>query len=351
MTTGRMVPRGHLLTVVCGGKFDDSACSFLGVWCQANFPTYNLHTFICNDRCIKHFLLPQQGSALDALIGELTMKCIHCGRERKIGMARTEKFCTQRCIVNWLELNPNKSVEDVMVTTSRNTPVSIASVQSLSTSTDEETQTDESSKPKPVSRALKNLQIDMALPGTKLSLPVKESDSAEEEGGARKKPRISATPSQPQQFSGIGTRSTRRERVQTSPIRTTRLATPITAKTTRRSAQVKVTPVSGAKSTLGSSTYGNIKRMLSASAPHPPALKKAKTDRSGDGDGTPSKPSTSGSGPKAVTFNLEFVQGAQNSQATPTFSLVPIDQLSAPLGTKKQNMSVSIPDGKVLTTV
>ena len=283
------------------------------------------------------------------------MKCVQCGRERKIGMARTEKFCTQRCIINWLEANPDKSVEDAMGASSPTAPLSITSVQSLSSPEKGESQKD--GQQKPVSRALKNLQIDMALPGTKLPLPNTEEDSdKDEEGRSRKKPRMS-TPSQPVQ-SGIGTRSTRRSQTSTTKPAKWPTTAPVVAKTTGRKATQSSTPGSGGggKTTSTSSTKsatpmlssGNIKRMLSASAPHPPALKKAKTG----GGGTPSKPSSSGAGPKAVTFNLGFVQNSQSSQSpTPTFSLVPIDQLSAPLGgtlVKQQDPPVSIPDGKTI---
>lgn len=286
------------------------------------------------------------------------MKCVQCGRERKIGMARTDKFCTQRCIINWLEANPEKSVEDAMGASSPEAPLSIANVQSLSSPAKGESQKDNGTKGKPVSRALKNLQIDMALPGTKLPL----QEEADEEGGdssegrTRKRPRVS-TPSQ-LQSSGIGTRSTRRG-AQTSPTKPVKVTTmtPVAKTSTgggRKSTQSTASTSGGsgkatattAVKTIPPLSSGNIKRLLSASAPHPPALKKAKT---GAGS-TPSKPSSSGSGPKAVTFNLGFVQSSQ-SQPTPTFSLVPIDQLSTPLGgtlVNQQDLPVSIPDGKEL---
>lgn len=297
------------------------------------------------------------------------MKCVQCGRERKIGMARTEKFCTQRCIINWLEAHPDKGVEDAMGESSPEAPLSISNVQSLSSPAKGESEKDNGAKAKPVSRALKNLQIDMALPGTKLP---QQEDSDEEgrdssEGRTRKRPRIS-TPSQFQQsqLPRAGTRSTRRgaqvhASPPTKPVKVT--STPIAAAKTgtggggKKSAQSlaaqpgtsgKAIATAFAKSTPTSSG-GNIKRLLSASAPHPPALKKAKTGAGG----TPSKPSSSGSGPKAVTFNLGFVQSSQ-SQPTPTFSLVPIDQLSAPLGgtlVNQQDSPVSIPDGKELHNI
>jgi hypothetical protein len=303
------------------------------------------------------------------------MKCVQCGRERKIGMARTDKFCTQRCIINWLEAHPEKSVDDAMgAVSSPEAPLlSIANVQSLSTSPAKKVTQKESGggsggegKQKPVSRALKNLQIDMALPGTKLAPSNDDEESDEEgEGRSRKRPRVAAA-SQFQQtkLPGVGKRSTRRG-AQISPAKPVKSATstPVAAAKTgtggtgKKSTQSpgqpggsgvsgKVTAASVSVKSTPVATGGNIKRMLSASAPHPPALKKAKTG----GGGTPSKPSSSsGAGPKAVTFNLGFVQSSQKGQPTPTFSLVPIDQLSAPLGgtlVNQQDSSVSVPDGK-----
>ena len=306
------------------------------------------------------------------------MKCMQCDRERKVGMARTDKFCTQRCIINWLEAHPEKSVDDAMgVVSSPEAPLSITNVQSLSSSpaAKKEIQKESGgggSKQKPVSRALKNLQIDMALPGTKLAQHGGDEESDEEgEGRSRKRPRVSASQLQQLKFPGVGTRSTRRG-VQISPTKPVKSATstPVAAAKTgtggtgKKSAQSSAGQPSGSgvsgKATAASAamkstpvvTGGNIKRMLSASAPHPPALKKAKT---GGGGGTPSKPSSSsGVGPKAVTFNLGFVQSSQKGQPTPTFSLVPIDQLSAPLGgtlINQQDSSVSIPEGKQLHNI
>ena len=283
-------------------------------------------------------------------------------------MARTDKFCTQRCIINWLEANPEKGVEDAMGVGSPEAPLPVPpDVQGVSSPAKGETQKEAGGgggKAKPVSRALKNLQIDMALPGTKLAQPSADEDSADEEEGEgrpRKRPRVSA-PSQLHQLKlpGVGTRSTRRG-AQISPAKAVKSATttPVAAaktggkKSTQSSSQPSGSGVSGkaiAAVAVKSSplvTGAGIKRLLSASAPHPPALKKAKT---GEGS-TPSKPSSSGAGPKAVTFNLGFVQSSQKGQPTPTFSLVPIDQLSAPLGgtiVNQQDTPLSVPDGEQL---
>lgn len=93
-----------------------------------------------------------------------TMVCVQCGRERSTSVARSSKFCTQRCIVNWSIANPGKSPKDAEV---------------LSTTTGESSPTNTTTSPSSnhVPRALKMLQIDMAKPGTKLSASGSESES------------------------------------------------------------------------------------------------------------------------------------------------------------------------------
>ena len=34
------------------------------------------------------------------------MHCIQCDRERKLSMARSEIFCTQRCMMQWVNRHP-----------------------------------------------------------------------------------------------------------------------------------------------------------------------------------------------------------------------------------------------------
>ena len=93
------------------------------------------------------------------------MRCVQCGRERSIALARSSKFCTQRCTVQWVEATPPKAPEAVDMQDSGDSKAASAS---------------ESPKA-PLPRALKNLQIDMAKPGTKLyrssSSPLSDSDS------------------------------------------------------------------------------------------------------------------------------------------------------------------------------
>lgn len=109
--------------------------------------------------------------------------CVQCGRERNIGVARSSKFCTQRCIISWLEANPGKTPRDAGG--SGEESVAVASVPSapLPTTPTSAPSSDQDS-PKPIPRALKNLQIDMAKPGMKLS---KSSDESDSEGNKAKK--------------------------------------------------------------------------------------------------------------------------------------------------------------------
>lgn len=87
-------------------------------------------------------------------------------------MARTERFCTQRCVLQWLDEHPDKTPKDA-VGDSRAPLFSLASLaseaQAASTAA-----ANKSSKSVP--RALKKLHIDMAPPGTTLQ----PSDDIEE---------------------------------------------------------------------------------------------------------------------------------------------------------------------------
>ena len=101
------------------------------------------------------------------------MKCEYCNRERFLSVARTERFCTQRCVVNWLEDNPDKTPKDA-VGDSDVLLFSLPSLVSRAKSTLAEIK-----ESKSVPRALRNLQIDMASPGTTLHV-ASSSDSAED---------------------------------------------------------------------------------------------------------------------------------------------------------------------------
>lgn len=111
----------------------------------------------------------------------LRMTCVQCGRERSVAVARSSKFCTQRCIINWMEahpgLTPRDAVGDEVTPTSAESPSSSDSPSSSSKTT-----------PPKLPRALKNLQIDMAKPGTKLTPPT-SSPSSDEEDSKEKRPR------------------------------------------------------------------------------------------------------------------------------------------------------------------
>ncbi len=99
------------------------------------------------------------------------MKCEHCNRERFLSVARTERFCTQRCVVNWLEDNPDKTPKDAV----GDSDVLLSSLPSLISRAKSTDIKDSKSVP----RALRNLQIDMASPGTTLHIS-SSSDSAED---------------------------------------------------------------------------------------------------------------------------------------------------------------------------
>ena len=43
-----------------------------------------------------------------------TMKCVMCTRQRKRNLAKSDKFCTLRCMTMWQESNPGKSPNDAV---------------------------------------------------------------------------------------------------------------------------------------------------------------------------------------------------------------------------------------------
>ena len=45
------------------------------------------------------------------MIGDEMIKCVMCGRERKLSMARSNKFCGGKCLKDWEAKNPGKSPE------------------------------------------------------------------------------------------------------------------------------------------------------------------------------------------------------------------------------------------------
>ena len=47
-------------------------------------------------------------------LAEAKMKCVECGRERKQSVARSGKFCTQRCLVQWVERHPDRTLQDAL---------------------------------------------------------------------------------------------------------------------------------------------------------------------------------------------------------------------------------------------
>ncbi len=84
------------------------------------------------------------------------MTCIQCGRDRPLSVARTDQFCTQRCINNWQDSHSSQQQSDAKADAADEAP----GAGPASSSGD--------SPFKPLPRALKKLQIDMAKPGTKL---------------------------------------------------------------------------------------------------------------------------------------------------------------------------------------
>ena len=73
------------------------------------------------------------------------MKCIVCGRERKQGIVRSDKFCSQRCSNQWSE--KNSSPETPGKTGAESEPMEVDKIPL---------------QQKKVARALKHLQINMA---------------------------------------------------------------------------------------------------------------------------------------------------------------------------------------------
>lgn len=101
------------------------------------------------------------------------MRCEQCHRERYLKMARTERFCTQRCVIEWLREHPDKTPKDAV----GDSDVPFFSLPSLASEA-QVTPTDKDKDSKNMPRALRNLHIDMAPPGTILQLS--DTDSSEE---------------------------------------------------------------------------------------------------------------------------------------------------------------------------
>ncbi len=105
------------------------------------------------------------------------MRCEHCHRERFLKMARTERFCTQRCVLKWLEEHPDKTPKDAVGDS--NVPFfSLPPLTFRARAQAPSTIKNKSSKSIP--RLLKSLHIDMASPGTTLQ-PSSETNSEEDE--------------------------------------------------------------------------------------------------------------------------------------------------------------------------
>ncbi len=252
------------------------------------------------------------------------MVCMQCGRERVLGVARTSKFCTQRCIISWMEANPGKTPKDAV---------------------GEDPSPGKQVSPKPLPRALKNLQIDMAKPGTKLA--PSESDSENEES---KRQDDSLVKTNSPQISVSGNADDKRRdsiikslvtmishkqkqnlvaNVTVSPI-------PASSNSTENS-----TPTSQQKVTLKSSTpkiskvpaKGVVKRSTSTPNPQNLVLKKQKTQGS----------------QKSVTFSLE--SAGEMGADSPLSSK--LDKIASYLRPKISNETIKIklPQGRNKTII
>ena len=96
--------------------------------------------------------------------------CIHCKRGKT-----DSKFCTQRCIIKWMEANPEKMPKEAVEDNALVVKVDVEDPLPFTSSTS--TPKQPPSPPKVIPRALKNLQIDMAHPGTKLKRSPETSGS------------------------------------------------------------------------------------------------------------------------------------------------------------------------------
>ena len=111
------------------------------------------------------------------------MKCEQCGREKNLSMARTDRFCTKRCVMQWLDEHPDKTPKDAVGDSSA--PLFAVPTPTAGTPhpSKDSAKSNKSSRRAP--RALKNLEIDMAPPGTRLHL---SDGSDEEENKVKVKP-------------------------------------------------------------------------------------------------------------------------------------------------------------------
>ena len=235
------------------------------------------------------------------------MQCVQCGRERLKSMARSDTFCTQRCAVLWEDGQP----EGV----SRVDAVPIARPK------------------KHRSRELKNLRIDMALPGT--TLPHSES-SGEAGSSPTDAPMETAPPPPPPPLKKPSLRSNTGSPKPASPAPSSSAAKPTGGGIMKKTA----TPGSVKKASAVvikkvEATGVAVTKRLAVSTAAAPAVKKVKIDATG----SPSLPAgaTTTSMARGVTFDLLPMTTLKpisapplnRSVPPPSMSIVPLDQLSA----------------------
>ena len=102
-----------------------------------------------------------ESSTSSTLAGKM-MKCCQCGRERKLTIARTDKFCTQRCLKLWEERHPGQDADGAVPISSSLSSGKLVMAANLN----ERLFCTELFLPPPdgpqTPRAIKNLHIDMA---------------------------------------------------------------------------------------------------------------------------------------------------------------------------------------------
>lgn len=103
------------------------------------------------------------------------------------------KFCTQRCVITWLEAHPDKMPKDAVRKKAVVTSATATPTKGTPSSTPSTKPSKEKAQDVPIPRALRNLHIDMAKPGTKLNLS-SNSDSSSSSSSSPLESLIAATP-------------------------------------------------------------------------------------------------------------------------------------------------------------
>lgn len=279
------------------------------------------------------------------------MLCNQCGRERSVAVSRSSKFCTQRCIINWMEANPGKTPKDAVGDDS----AAVVNTTKLSTTpaaVSSKTQTQS-----PIPRALKKLQIDMAKPGTRLSL----SDGENSNGEKAKKP----TPEPPalptvgpsaqvlsadmsvraSLIESLASIISQQQKALTNSFSPQVIGKLSHANKTPEATKVKANVALGlGPKILVDKTSGHTpkpkgsKRAATTTPTHASSAKKQKMATKGTPQSTPGK---------SVSFNLK---PSEASEAIPSSSSIPIslDTIASYLQQpKKQTLEIKIPTGKI----